>query len=26
VDIENPDDLREYIAKTLFDRKLKKRK
>lgn len=26
VDIDNPDDLREYIAKTLFDRKLKKRK
>lgn len=26
VDIDNPDDMREYIAKTLFDRKLKKRK
>lgn len=24
--LNNPDDLREYIAKTLFDRKLKKRK
>ena len=23
--LNNPDDLREYIAKSLFDRKLKKR-
>ena len=23
--LNNPDDLREYIAKTLFDRKLKKK-